>query len=94
MMPSGHIWVPGGTWAQKPNGTWPKAAGADMYAPYADYVRQVALNKRLWDASIGNWWGGGGLGGAAGAAGVGCGWPGLGSRAGWGWQVRAPVANP
>ncbi|GBF96985.1 hypothetical protein Rsub_09782 [Raphidocelis subcapitata] len=56
MMPSGHVWVPGGTWAQKPNGTWPKAAGADMYAPYADTVRQVPLNRRLWDASIGNWY--------------------------------------
>lgn len=29
-MPNGEVWVPGGTWAQKPNGTWPKAVNADM----------------------------------------------------------------
>jgi hypothetical protein len=47
--------VPGGTWAQKPNGTWPKAAGADVYRPYDNRVTQVPLNKKLWEAAIGNW---------------------------------------
>ncbi|KAI8466478.1 MAG: hypothetical protein J3K34DRAFT_524480 [Monoraphidium minutum] len=56
MMPSGDIWVPGGTWAQKPNGTWPKAVNADMYSPWDDRVTQVPMNKKLWDASIGNWY--------------------------------------
>jgi hypothetical protein len=29
-----------------------------MYTPHSDTVRPVPMNKRLWDASIGNWWGG------------------------------------
>ncbi|KIZ05205.1 glyoxal or galactose oxidase [Monoraphidium neglectum] len=55
-LPNGDVWVPGGTWAQKPNGTWPKAAGADVYRPYDNRVTQVPLNKKLWEAAIGNWY--------------------------------------
>jgi hypothetical protein len=27
-----------------------------MYTPYSDTVKPVPMNKRLWDASIGNWY--------------------------------------
>lgn len=47
-MPNGDIWVPGGTWAQKPNGTWPKAANADMYSYYNDRVTQVGGAPVTW----------------------------------------------
>lgn len=104
-LPDGSTWVPGGTWAQKPNGTvggrasgggwgrvwawhrverlaagtgmlglacatpcplltpappplskqWPKAQGADIFNYAENRVQKAPLNKRLWDASIGNW---------------------------------------
>ena len=47
--------MPGGTWAQKPNGTWPKANGSDIFDYAANVVRPAPLNRRLWDNSIGNW---------------------------------------
>ena len=55
MLPSGEVWVPGGTWAQKPNGTWPKANGSAIFDYAANVVRPAPLNRRLWDNSIGNW---------------------------------------
>jgi hypothetical protein len=55
-LPNGEVWVPGGTWAQKPNGTWPKAEGADIHNPAEETVRRVPLNARLFGAGLGNWY--------------------------------------
>ena len=34
---------------------WPKAQGADIFNYAENRVQKAPLNKRLWDASIGNW---------------------------------------
>jgi hypothetical protein len=55
-LPSGETYIPGGTWAQRPNGSWPKAMGADLYSHAWNSVRQVRLNPALQDAGLGNWY--------------------------------------
>lgn len=55
-LPSGETYIPGGTWAQKPNGTWPKAIGADIYYHAYNSVQQVKMNPTLFNAGIGNWY--------------------------------------
>lgn len=58
-LPSGEVYVPGGTQPQMPNGVWPKANGADIFSAAANSVRQVPLNSKLQAACLGNWYMGG-----------------------------------
>jgi hypothetical protein len=50
------LFLPGGTWHQRPPGIWPKAEGADIYTHAYDKVTRVKTNPELHNAGLGNWY--------------------------------------